>query len=198
MLTVAKLHAGDEPYYRDSIAEGLEDYYLGRGEAPGRWVGRGAERLRLAVGDDVLAHYNDYRLGLLNGTRGTVTSIDVWRGRVTIDTGDGRSVDVPPSYIQAGRLTHGYTTTVHKAQGDTIDAGLLLIDDQSYREAAYTGLSRGRIANRVYVVSDDPAAIEACSAPHRPVDEMATLRAAVGRSAAQEMATPRPGRRLRR
>jgi hypothetical protein len=53
MLTVAKLHAGDETYYRDSIAEGLEDYYLGRGEAPGRWVGRGAERLGLAGAVDV-------------------------------------------------------------------------------------------------------------------------------------------------
>lgn len=147
-----------------------------------------------AMGDDVLAHHNDYHLGLLNGTRGTVTSIDVRRGRITIDTGDGRSVDVPRSYIQSGRLTHGYATTVHKGQGDTIDSGLVLIDDQSYREAAYTGLSRGRIANRVYVVSDDPEAIEACSAPRRPVDELATLRAAVGRSAAQEMATPRSAR----
>jgi ATP-dependent exoDNAse (exonuclease V) alpha subunit len=146
----------------------------------------------------VLAHYNDYRLGLLNGTRGTVTSIDVRRSRVTIDTGDGRSVDVPRSYLQAGRLTHGYATTVHKGQGATIDSGLLLIDDQSYREAAYTGLSLGRIANRVYVVSDDPEAIEACSLRLPPRAKLATLRDAVVRSAAQEMATSRAGRARRR
>ncbi|MGH3371149.1 MAG: hypothetical protein ACRDPR_14240, partial [Nocardioidaceae bacterium] len=153
---------------------------------------------RFAVGDEVLAGYNDYRLGLLNGTRGTVTAVDVRRSRVRVATEDGRSVDVPRAYLQAGRMTHGYATTLHKGQGATVDATLLLVDDQSHREAAYTGMSRGRIANRVYVVSDDPEALEACAGRPAPIDGVATLRAAVGRSAAQEMATPTPIRRRRR
>lgn len=68
---------------------------------------------------------------------------------------------------------------------------LLLVDDQSYREAAYTGLSRGRVANRVYVVSDDVGALEMHVRPRDRADELATLRRAVQRSAAQELATPK-------
>ncbi len=62
-------------------------------------------------------------------------------------TTEGRTIDVPNKYLSAGHLTHGYATTVHKAQGATVDAALLLVNDKSYREAAYTGLSRGRVAN---------------------------------------------------
>jgi ATP-dependent exoDNAse (exonuclease V) alpha subunit len=35
-----------------------------------------------ALGDDVIAGRNDYRLGLLNGTRATVTAVDPRRTRV--------------------------------------------------------------------------------------------------------------------
>lgn len=48
MLSVAKLKAPRRAYYCDELAAGLDDYYLGVGEAPGHWVGRGAEILGLA------------------------------------------------------------------------------------------------------------------------------------------------------
>ncbi len=39
MLSISKLGAGQESYYLDAVARGVEDYYVGAGEAPGRWVG---------------------------------------------------------------------------------------------------------------------------------------------------------------
>jgi Ti-type conjugative transfer relaxase TraA len=45
MLSLAKLGRGSEEYYLDAVAKGAEDYYVGRGEAPGYWAGRGAELL---------------------------------------------------------------------------------------------------------------------------------------------------------
>ena len=48
MLSVAKLKADRSSYYCDELAAGLEDYYLGAREAPGHWIGRGAEALGLA------------------------------------------------------------------------------------------------------------------------------------------------------
>lgn len=48
MLSVARLKADRRAYYCDELAAGLEDYYLGIGEAPGHWVGRGAKILGLA------------------------------------------------------------------------------------------------------------------------------------------------------
>ena len=47
MLSVAKLTPGQEGYYERSVAAGLDDYYAGRGESPGVWVGRGARELEL-------------------------------------------------------------------------------------------------------------------------------------------------------
>ena len=47
MLSVAKLTPGQESYYERSVAAGMDDYYAGRGESPGMWVGRGAAALAL-------------------------------------------------------------------------------------------------------------------------------------------------------
>src|SRR5690242_769834 len=47
VVSVVKLSPGQEAYYAQSVAAGVEDYYAGRGEAPGIWHGRGAEQLGL-------------------------------------------------------------------------------------------------------------------------------------------------------
>jgi conjugative relaxase-like TrwC/TraI family protein len=47
VLSVAKLALGQEAYYEQQVALGLDDYYAGRGESPGLWVGSGADGLRL-------------------------------------------------------------------------------------------------------------------------------------------------------
>ncbi|MGQ0615764.1 MAG: MobF family relaxase [Acidimicrobiia bacterium] len=48
-------------YYADEVARGLEDYYAGRGEAKGYWIGAGSahERLRGEVEPDALARLFD-------------------------------------------------------------------------------------------------------------------------------------------
>lgn len=46
MLNIGLMAAGQQTYYL-SLAKGVEDYYTGRGEAPGRWLGQGAEILGL-------------------------------------------------------------------------------------------------------------------------------------------------------
>ncbi len=47
VLNIGRLGPGGENYYLTHVASGAEDYYLDRGEAPGRWIGRGAELLGL-------------------------------------------------------------------------------------------------------------------------------------------------------
>jgi hypothetical protein len=39
VFSIGKLAPGGEQYYLQSVAKGLEDYYLGAGEAPGFWLG---------------------------------------------------------------------------------------------------------------------------------------------------------------
>src|ERR1035438_5201926 len=49
MLSIGKLGAaGGAEYYLDKVANSVDDYYLGRGEAPGRWIGKTAEVSGLA------------------------------------------------------------------------------------------------------------------------------------------------------
>jgi conjugative relaxase-like TrwC/TraI family protein len=47
MLSVAKLTLGQEAYYEQQVAAGLDDYYAGRGESPGLWAGGGVGGLGL-------------------------------------------------------------------------------------------------------------------------------------------------------
>lgn len=47
MLSIGKLGHGQESYYLQAVAQGVEDYYVGRGEAPGRWRGALSEELGL-------------------------------------------------------------------------------------------------------------------------------------------------------
>lgn len=48
MLTLAKMRAGQQQYYKDAVARGLDEYYTGAGELAGRWMGRAAELLGLS------------------------------------------------------------------------------------------------------------------------------------------------------
>ena len=47
MLSIGKLVAGQERYYEQQVAGGRDDYYAGRGEAAGRWMGAAAAALGL-------------------------------------------------------------------------------------------------------------------------------------------------------
>lgn len=139
-----------------------------------------------AVGDEVLALRNEYRLSVLNGTRATIESIDTTRHELTLTT-DARHLVLPFAYAEAGHLSHGYATTVHKAQGATVDRCLILADDTMQREHAYTALSRGRDSNELFVVAEDTR-VEERHAAEVTYDPLDALRHAIGRSAAKHLA----------
>ncbi len=94
---------------------------------------------------------------------------------------------IPFAYAEAGHLTHGYATTIHKAQGATVDRSLVLLDDTTSREHAYTALSRGPHGNDVFVVAEDRRADERHAAEIEP-DPLDDLRQAIRRSAGKRMA----------
>jgi conjugative relaxase-like TrwC/TraI family protein len=48
MMGMAKMSPDDWAYYAKEVAAGAEDYYVGHGEEPGCWIGRGAETLGLS------------------------------------------------------------------------------------------------------------------------------------------------------
>lgn len=107
-----------------------------------------------AIGDQVVAHRNRYDLGILNAERATVIG---QRGdRLLLDVHDAdRQVAIPADYIAEGHLTHGYASTIHKNQGITCDAALVLGDDALFAELGYSALTRGRDLNRLYLVRSE-------------------------------------------
>ncbi len=110
--------------------------------------------LEFAIGDRVVAHKNRYDLGILNAERATVVGTRGDRLLLDVDGGE-RQVAVPTDYITDGHLTHGYASTVHKNQGTTCDAALVLGDDALFAELGYSALTRGRDLNRLYLVRSE-------------------------------------------
>ncbi|MDP8930632.1 MAG: ATP-binding domain-containing protein, partial [Actinomycetota bacterium] len=142
---------------------------------------------------------NHPRLGVLNGTRGTVTDVDRSDRALTFVRDDtGQRVDLPADYLDAGWVDHGYALTAHKAQGLTCDATFVLGSDEIYREWGYVALSRGRLTNRLYLLGepetdepDDPTHPEALEPDDRTPAEV--LAAHLKRSHQQALALDHGG-----
>ncbi|HUP86856.1 MAG TPA: MobF family relaxase [Acidimicrobiales bacterium] len=107
-----------------------------------------------AAGDRIVCLHNDRRVGVHNAMFGSIEAIDDDGFVVKVDGAEHR-LNIPTSYVADGHLTHAYATTIHKAQGATYERALLLGDDRLYRQAGYTGLSRGRERNDIYLVAED-------------------------------------------
>jgi Ti-type conjugative transfer relaxase TraA len=110
------------------------------------------EHRSFAVSDEVTCLHNDRRLGVRNGTRGQVVSGDEYSLVMATDDGDRR---LDRQYLESGWLDHGYATTVHKSQGETVERAFVLGTGGVYREAAYVAMSRARSRSDLYVVKDD-------------------------------------------
>ena len=103
-----------------------------------------------ATGDSIITTRNDYRLGVLNGTRATITEADPSTGTIHART-SSRRLTLPWSYVASGHVAHAYAMTFHKAQGITVHSAFVLADATLDRPRAYTGLSRGTHQNALYI-----------------------------------------------
>ena len=86
-----------------------------------------------------------------NGERWRVVERDL-KGALTVEGLQGRGrVTLPPQYV-AEHVALGYALTVHKAQGSTVDRGIVLVDEQMTAQQLYVAMSRGREMNAALVV----------------------------------------------
>lgn len=139
------------------------------------------------AGDRVMALRNDRRLHVRNGTRARITEIDTEHRHMTVRTDAGAVITLPARYLDAGHVRHAYATTVHKAQGQTVDRTFVLGSDLLYQEAGYVALSRGRTENRIYLVGREPRE-EAHTPEPAPPESLDALTQSLGVSHAQHLA----------
>ncbi|MGH3346176.1 MAG: MobF family relaxase [Nocardioides sp.] len=106
---------------------------------------------RIGIGDRVATRRNDAGLGVANRQTWTVTRVG-GDGSLTL-RGRGRARMVPAQY--ATRFIElSYATTVHGAQGDTVDRAHVAIADTTGAAAAYVAMTRGRNGNTAHLVAD--------------------------------------------
>jgi hypothetical protein len=109
---------------------------------------------RYQAGDHVvtLAPGPDGRL--VTSQRAVIDSVDPSQRALTLVTDDGQYVPLGVDQAGADRLDYGYATTVHRAQGATVDRAHLFADGGG-RELAYVAMSRARQSTQVWAVADD-------------------------------------------
>ena len=112
---------------------------------------------RAHVGDVVVTRQNARRLAVNSG-QDFVKNGDLWRVAQVHDNGamtvqhleHGGKVTLPGSYVAAS-VELGYASTIHRAQGATVDTAHALVDSSTDRAGAYVALTRGRESNTLYV-----------------------------------------------
>jgi conjugative relaxase-like TrwC/TraI family protein len=143
-----------------------------------------ADGVTVGVGDRVVTRSNDRWLRLPGGH---VRNGDLWT--ITATHSDGSltltpahhhdrspiaenpslpapTVHVPAAYVRE-HVELGYATTVHRAQGITVDDAHLVVSAGATRQSLYVAMTRGRTANHVYVATDDiDASCDGIPDPH--------------------------------
>lgn len=126
---------------------------------------------QFAEHDRILFLRNERKLGVKNGSLGTVEKAASDRLEVRLDDGRRVAVDLK-SYVD---IDHGYAATVHKTQGMTVDRTHILATPGLDAHSAYVALSRHRSGTSLHYGRDDFA------------DEQ-SLRRTLGRERPKDMA----------
>jgi Ti-type conjugative transfer relaxase TraA len=106
-----------------------------------------------AVNDRIRFGRNERDLGVKNGSLGTIERIERGVLQIKLDGESGARVAVDSKFYK--HLDYGYATTVHKAQGTTVDRTYVLSSAHFDRHTSYVALSRHREAATVFYASDD-------------------------------------------
>jgi Ti-type conjugative transfer relaxase TraA len=122
---------------------------LGRSEQ----VSTATGKKPFAVNDRIRFGRNERDLGVKNGSLGTVERIERGVLQIKLDGPAGTRVAIDTKFYK--HVDYGYATTVHKAQGTTVDRTYVLATPHFDRHTSYVALSRHREAATAFYASDD-------------------------------------------
>ncbi|HEY2877036.1 hypothetical protein [Nocardioides sp.] len=109
---------------------------------------------RIGPGDRVATRHNDPDLQVANRQTWTVTSIGV-DGSLRLHDPHryGRDPEIPVDYATQF-VELAYATTVHGAQGETVESAHVRIGEHTGAASAYVAMTRGRDVNTAHLVAD--------------------------------------------
>ena len=126
-----------------------------------------ADGTRASAGDVVVTRHNDRFLRgrdgswVKNGDRWVVRGIDRNGDLHVVRAGQqaprlGSTLRLPADYVKQ-HVQLGYASTIHGAQGATVDTTHTVVTGAESRQGLYVALSRGRHENHLYLSEDEPA-----------------------------------------
>ena len=117
-------------------------------------------RIRIRAGDRIRWTMNDERRGLVNGGGAVVREIG--SRRVRFDLEDGGTLSLARTDPQLRHIDHAWSTTVHAAQGMTIDAAIGVLDTGHGALTGQAGLyvEASRARDRFVLVTNDRERLE--------------------------------------
>ncbi|OJG06119.1 ATP-dependent RecD-like DNA helicase [Pseudonocardia autotrophica] len=135
---------------------------LGRVEQGGVQLGNGTVA---GVGDQVQARRNGWALigfegntkAPINRSTYTVTGLRGDGGLTVTPTLGGDPLQLPPDYVR-DHLSLAYASTVHAAQGRTVDRAHTVVGSTTDASALYVGMTRGRASNTAWTITRPTAA----------------------------------------
>jgi len=106
---------------------------------------------QVGLGDRVATRRNDRELQVAN--RQTWRVAEIGQDGSLVLRGHGRDREVPADYVTRF-VELAYATTVHGAQGETVECAHLVIGEHTGAAAAYVAMTRGRASNTAHVVAE--------------------------------------------
>lgn len=111
-----------------------------------------------ARGDRILLLENNRDLGVRNGMLGTVRAVEPNAIQIRLDgsgdrVSDTRILSLPVKDYRS--FDHGYATTIHKAQGATVDRAFVMASSTMDRHLTYVAMTRHRHQATLYAGRDD-------------------------------------------
>ncbi len=149
-----------------------------------------------SAGDAIVTRHNNRRLPITasdwvkNGDRWQVEAATDDGGLRVTHADTHRSITLPARYVRT-HVELGYATTIHLAQGSTADTCHTVLTGEEDRESLYVAMSRGRLANRVYLDASAPADAHAATTPEaiQPSTSVEMLERVLARESAKRSAT---------
>ena len=142
------------------LNEQIQKARIGDGEVSHEVVIQLADGLVAGVGDEVVARKNDYitqisgvKKRVYNGQKFVVTRVEKGVGMWVRDVVSKEMMWLPVEYA-GEKIQVAYASTLHRAQGATVDTAHALITPMVDKNAAYVAITRGKWVNKMYAVTD--------------------------------------------